>query len=56
MFKFTPIEQPMVFNIMPISVKPDGSMSATVSVGFIAKSHSTQVGRRADLASNESDN
>lgn len=56
MFKFTPIEQPMVFNIMPISVNPDGSMSATVSGGFIAIGNSTQVGRRADLASNESDN
>jgi len=56
MFKFTPIEQPMVFNIMPISVNPDGSMSATVSGGFIAIGNSTQVGRRADLASNGSDN
>lgn len=55
MFKFTPIDQPMVFNIMPISVNPDGSMSATVSGGFIAIGNSTQVGRRANLASNESE-
>ncbi len=55
MFKFTPIEQPMVFNIMPISVNPDGSMSATVSGGFIAIGNSTQVGRSGDLASYESE-
>lgn len=43
MFKFTPIEQLMVFNIMPISVNPDGSMSATVSVGFIVNDTFTPV-------------
>ena len=56
MFQLAPIEQPMVFNIMPISVNPDGSMSATVSGGFIAIGNSTQVGRSADSASNEADN
>lgn len=46
MFKFTPIEQPMVFNIMPISVNPDGSMSATVSVGFIVNDTFTPVAQQ----------
>lgn len=43
MFKFTPIEQLMVFNIMPISVNPDGSMSAVVSVGLIVNDTFTLV-------------
>lgn len=46
MFKFTPIDQPMVFNIMPISVNPDGSMSATVSVGFISNEAFTPVAQQ----------
>jgi hypothetical protein len=46
MFKFTSIEQPMAFNIMPISVNPDGSMSATVSVGFIVNDTFTPVAQQ----------
>lgn len=40
MFKFTPIAEQMCFNIMPISVNQDGSVSATVSVGFIRETPS----------------
>jgi len=37
MFKFTPIDQPMVFNIMPISVNSDGSMAATAKADCCTK-------------------
>jgi hypothetical protein len=37
MFKFTPIEQPMVFNIIPISFNSDDSMPATAKADFCTK-------------------
>ncbi|MFK7088673.1 hypothetical protein AAFM71_07635 [Chromobacterium violaceum] len=46
MFKFTPIAQQMCFNIMPISINPDGSVTATVSVGFVKDEQFTPVAQQ----------
>lgn len=53
MFKFTPIAEPMCFNIMPISVNQDGSISATVTVGFVKDSTFTQFAQQSHYLSAE---
>lgn len=51
MFKFTTITEPMCFNIMPISVNQDGSISATVTVGFVKDNTFTQFAQQSHYLS-----